>query len=272
MTDTPSGIVGGGKSSDMLLAIQRLPFESKAMPRTPIPARNDSALDGSSAGNRTTVSDWALLTQTRFWASMATPKGDFNPLHEPFVLHSSAGEIEHLVLRGVGDPHVAVRGDAHALQSADLSGEGEIALVPNWLTVEVHQADRPVQARDPDLVQRDRSALSDAVDAHAGEARERWGPGGSVGGDLDCATADIVGHARLRAGHPVLAAPEVAVGVEHELAVGEHAAAREAEHQSEVRGSIGIRTFGACKPLSARADGAKARKRRIGRDTPSPRF
>ena len=149
-------------------------------------------MDGSSAGNRTTVSDWALLTQTRFWASMATPKGDFNPLHEPFVLHSSAGEIEHLVLRGVGDPHVAVRGDAHALQSADLSGEGEIALVPNWLTVEVHQADRPVQARDPDLVQRDRSALSDAVDAHAGEARERWGPGGSVGGDLDCATAVLV--------------------------------------------------------------------------------
>ena len=32
-----------------------------------------------SAGNRTTVSDWELLTQTRFWASMTMSKGDFSP-------------------------------------------------------------------------------------------------------------------------------------------------------------------------------------------------
>src|SRR5208282_2944197 len=79
MIETPSGIVGGGKSSDMLLATQRLPFESRATPRTPIPTLKDSAFDGSLAENRTTVSDWALLTQTRFCASMATPKGDFSP-------------------------------------------------------------------------------------------------------------------------------------------------------------------------------------------------
>ena len=80
MTDTPSGMTGGGKSKDILLAAQRLPSESKATPRTPIPPRKDSTLDGSSAGNRTTVSVWALLTQTRFWASMAMPKDDFSPL------------------------------------------------------------------------------------------------------------------------------------------------------------------------------------------------
>src|SRR5882757_7996777 len=66
MIEAPSGITGGGKSSDMLLATQALPFESGARARTPMPARKDSALEGSLAGNRTTVSDCELLTQTRF--------------------------------------------------------------------------------------------------------------------------------------------------------------------------------------------------------------
>ena len=63
----------------MLLATQRLPFESRASARTLIPPGRIPTLDGSSAGKRTTVLDWALLTQTRFWASMAMPKGEFSP-------------------------------------------------------------------------------------------------------------------------------------------------------------------------------------------------
>src|SRR5271166_4846937 len=76
IADVPSGTFGTGKSRDILLATQRLPFESKATPRPAMPARKVSALDGSLAGNRTTMSDWELLTQTRFCASMAMPKGD----------------------------------------------------------------------------------------------------------------------------------------------------------------------------------------------------
>ena len=66
MIDAPSGTFGTGKSRDMLLTTQTLLFESSARARTLSPARNDSTLVGSSAGNRTTVSDWELLTQTRF--------------------------------------------------------------------------------------------------------------------------------------------------------------------------------------------------------------
>ena len=66
MMEAPSGIFGTGKSSDMLLATQTFAFESSASARTLIPARKVSTLVGSSAGNRTTVSDCELLTQTRF--------------------------------------------------------------------------------------------------------------------------------------------------------------------------------------------------------------
>ena len=64
---------------DIRLATQRLPLESSATPRAPTPTRNVSTLDGSAAGNRRTVSAWELLTYTRFWASMAMPKGDLSP-------------------------------------------------------------------------------------------------------------------------------------------------------------------------------------------------
>ena len=40
----------------------------------------DSAFDGSSAGNLTIVMSRALLTQTRFWASMTMLKGETSPL------------------------------------------------------------------------------------------------------------------------------------------------------------------------------------------------
>src|SRR5262245_52751133 len=80
MMDAPSGTFGMGKSRDMLLATQTFSFESSARPRTLIPAWKDSTLAGSSAGNRTTLSDCELLTQTRFLESMTISKGDFSPL------------------------------------------------------------------------------------------------------------------------------------------------------------------------------------------------
>src|SRR5271154_5192929 len=81
MICTPLGITGPGKSRFMRLAVQTLPLESKATPRTLIPpAEMDSAFDGSSAGNRTIVYDKALPTQTRVWASMTMLKGETSPL------------------------------------------------------------------------------------------------------------------------------------------------------------------------------------------------
>src|ERR1700678_1193568 len=66
MMDMPSGSFGTGSFKSMLLATQTLPLESSARARTPIPARKLSALVGSSAGNRTTLSDEELATHTRF--------------------------------------------------------------------------------------------------------------------------------------------------------------------------------------------------------------
>ena len=52
MIDTPSGIVGGGKSSDMLLATQRLPFEVQGDATDADPDPEGFRFDGSLAENR----------------------------------------------------------------------------------------------------------------------------------------------------------------------------------------------------------------------------
>src|SRR5208283_1517412 len=78
MMDAPSGTFGIGKSKEQLLATQTFSCESSATARTLIPQRKVSALDGSSAGNRTSVSDWELLTQTRFRESTTMSNGDFS--------------------------------------------------------------------------------------------------------------------------------------------------------------------------------------------------
>src|SRR5271165_1445216 len=77
--EAPSGNLGCGVCRSMLLTTQTFSFESRARARTPMPARKLSALVGSFIGNRTTVSDDELATQTRFWESMTTSKGDFSP-------------------------------------------------------------------------------------------------------------------------------------------------------------------------------------------------
>src|SRR5262245_5231026 len=70
MMDAPSGTFGLGKSREQLLATQTFSCESSARARTMSPAWKLSTLVGSSAGNRTTLSDCELLTQTRFLESM----------------------------------------------------------------------------------------------------------------------------------------------------------------------------------------------------------
>ena len=96
-----------------------------------------------------------------------------------------------------------------------------------------------MKLRDPDPVFRHGGAPADAVNAHAGEAGDRRGERGSVGGELDHAATDALVDAGLRAGHPVLPAPEVALRIEHEPPIGVIAAAREAEREGEVVRSLG---------------------------------
>src|SRR5262245_4824753 len=80
MMDAPSGIFGRGKSKERLLTTQTFSLESSASARTLIPAWKVSTLSGLSAGNRKTVSDCELLTQTRAWESMTMSNGDLSPL------------------------------------------------------------------------------------------------------------------------------------------------------------------------------------------------
>ncbi len=126
---TPSGIFGTGVFKSMLLATQTFSLESSARARTPIPARKVSTLDGSSAGNRTTVSDEELATQTRFWESMTMSKGDSSPAGFTMlaVLDVVRREIQQLIVRAIGNPNVAIRGDADAHQAEEFFLEREIA-------------------------------------------------------------------------------------------------------------------------------------------------
>ena len=131
MMDAPSGMTGGGKSSDMLLATQTLPFESSARARTPIPTRNDSALEGSSArkphdGVRLGVADPdAILGVDDDVEGRLQPRD----LDDPAVLDPPAGKVQQLIVRAVGNPDVAVRGDTDAHQAEEFLLEGEVALL-----------------------------------------------------------------------------------------------------------------------------------------------
>ena len=183
MMEMPSGIFGCGVFRSMLLTTQTFSFESRARARTPIPARKLSALEGSFIGNRTTVSDEELATQTRFWESMTMSKGDFSPadLDDLAVLDSSAGEVQQLIVGAIGNPDVTVRGNADAHQAEEFLFEWEIAFAGDRLAVEIHHQNFAVEAGDPDPVFGHGRAPADAVNAHAGEAGDRRGERDSVG-------------------------------------------------------------------------------------------
>ena len=106
-----------------LLATQTLPFESSARARTPIPARKVSTLDGSSAGKphdgvRRRVADPdAILSVDDDVEGRLQPRD----LDDAALLHSSAGEVQQLVVRAIGNPDVTVRGDTDAHQAEESS-------------------------------------------------------------------------------------------------------------------------------------------------------
>ena len=77
MIDAPSGAFGTGKSRDTLLATQTLALRIERERADNEPRVKAIDLRGIvRAGNRTTVSDCELLTQTRFCGSMTMSKGE----------------------------------------------------------------------------------------------------------------------------------------------------------------------------------------------------
>src|SRR5262245_28219283 len=126
--------------------------------------------------------------------------------------------MQHLVFRRVCNPNVTIGGNTHALQSADLSGEGEVGFAPDRATVEIHHAKRAVETGDPDVIEGHAGSPADAIDTHAGKPRNRGRQRLPAGRELDRAAADVVKDSSLRARHPVHATPQVAVRIETELA------------------------------------------------------
>ena len=150
--------------------------------------------------------------------------------------------MEQLITGAVGDPDVAVRGDTDAHQSEEFLFEGEVALLGDGTTLEIHHEELAIEAGRPDMLARDRCAPADTVDAHAGEASDRRRERLAVGTQLDDAAANALDDAGLRAGHPVLAAPKIAFRIEHEPTGGVDSATREAKREGEVgRGPHEIR-------------------------------
>ena len=203
---------------------------------------------------------------------MTMSKGDFSPATltmRPSLIRPP-GKIQQLIVGAIGNPDVAVRGDADAHQAEEFFLEREIAFPGDGLAVEIHHEDLPVEAADPDPVFRHGRAPADAVNAHAGEAGDRRRERGSVGAELAHAATDALVDAGLRAGHPVHAAPEIAFRIEHEPAIGIDAAAREAQRESEVVRDVGeIRHEGRTAPRTVLA--AADRLRRTTRRVPSGR-
>src|SRR6516225_233530 len=137
-------------------------------------------------------------------------EGRFQPRHfdDTAVLYPSVGKEQQLVVRAIRNPDIAVWGDTNAHQSEQFFLEGEIVFGGDRLTVEIHYKDFPVKAADPYTVFRHGRAPADAVNAHAGETDDRRGERGPVGGELNHAATGALVDAGLRAGQPVLAAPE----------------------------------------------------------------
>ena len=186
MMDMPSGSFGCGVFRSMLLATQTFSFESKARARTPIPARKLSTLVGSFGREpddrvRRGVGDPdAILVVDDDVEGRLQPRD----LYDAAVLDPSAGKEQQLVVRAIGNPDIAVRGDTDAHQSEEFFLEREIAFRADRLAVEIHHENFPVEAGDPDAVFRHGSAPADAINAHAGEAGDRRGERGSVGSEL----------------------------------------------------------------------------------------
>src|SRR5208337_2434369 len=96
------------------------------------------------------------------------------------ILDSPAWEIQQLVVRAVGDPDVAIRGNADAHQAEEFLFERKITFAGDRLAIEIHHENFPVEAGDPDPVFGHGRAPADAVNAHASEAGDRRRENGAV--------------------------------------------------------------------------------------------
>src|SRR5262249_25075037 len=65
-------------------------------------------------------------------------------LDDSSVLHPSAGEVQQLIVRAIGDPDVTVCGDADAHQAKEFLFEREVALFTDRMTIEIHHEHLPV--------------------------------------------------------------------------------------------------------------------------------
>src|SRR6516225_868833 len=144
-----------------------------------------------------------------------------------------------LILRAIRDPDISVGGNADAHQLAHLACHREVGFFCNRTPVEIHEQYLPVEAGDPDFVESHGRAPADAVNAHAGEASDRGRESRPVGAKLGDAATDALVDAGLRAGHPVLAAPEVAFRIEHEPPIRVTSTTRETKTEGKVLRGVG---------------------------------
>ena len=62
------------------------------------------------------------------------------------VFDSSAGKVQQLIVGAIGNPDVAIRGDADAHQAEEFLFEREIAFAGDRLAIEIHHQDLAVEA------------------------------------------------------------------------------------------------------------------------------
>src|SRR5262249_12937125 len=138
--ETPSGIVGRGKSSDKLLATQRLPFESRADADPSVESFNFGGIVGRKPHDRVglRIADPDAVLRVDSYGKRRFQPAD---LHKALVPDAPTGEVQQLVLGRIRDPHVAIRRNTDALQSANLASKRKVAFLRNRPTVEVHDAD-----------------------------------------------------------------------------------------------------------------------------------
>jgi len=233
--DAFAGSFGSGIFKSILFATQTFSFESRARARTPIPTWKVhlGRIIHRKAHDR-------VRRGIGYPDTILGVDDDVEGGHQPRRFYNlaffdpSIREIKQLIVGAIGNPDIAVRGNADAHQAEEFFLEREVGFRGDRLAIEIHDQDLPVEAADPDAVFRHGGAPADTVNTHAGEAGDRWRKRCPVGTEFDHPATCALVDAGLRAGQPVLAAPEIAVCIEHETPIGVVPATREGQREGEV--------------------------------------
>jgi len=195
--DAPSGMTGGGKSSDMLLATQHVVFRVERKGTHADSGTERLCLGGIIGGKTHDGIGLGVADPHTIPGVDDDVEGRFQPggLYDLPVPDPTAGKIQQLIVRSIGNPDVAVRCNADAHQSEEFFLEREIALAGNGLAVEIHDQNLAVEAGDPDAILGHGGAPAHAVDAHACEAGNRRGKRRPIGAVLAHASTRV--YARL---------------------------------------------------------------------------